>query len=444
MKIPVKPHSQVGIITSAVDEDYLLMNLKSFDPYGVIIGGTTTLWDLIIYLSQTAGVDIKDEKEILASEIAAAKIYPAILMSYLQALRAQKNIADKCPIFVSNVSTSDGIFTEDEWWFEMTMGSNGKYPSVQGIEDFITRINPVWKTVNEYPLLNFPAGYYLQWVPNKTTAEMRALRVLMGTYAEAYRTFCMKSKIKLKVLDPEAFCGREVKEFKQFDYGNKDYIFWAGSGGYVSIRNGANADYNMITSRTQSTGEAFDVTTANWLSARDKYYVIPEDGEPSDLCAAIQMLFPHNAQNLLGAVVPNDGGGINDDTLEAADVMGAQLSRHDPATTKDTTAVAMDRALLCKLFPALPLMFADQDFAQAAFLKETEEAGETTKVDWKYMAGGNRTLGFDTNIWDNSNALLVQTFLQEMFGKSGKQVTQPKPRYTRVKKKAVKTIGDAL
>ena len=195
MKIPVKPHSQVGIITSAVDEDYLLMNLKSFDPHGVIIGGTTTLWDLIIYLSQTAGVDIKDEKEILAAEIAAAKIYPAILMSYLQALRAQKNIADKCPIFVSNVSTSDGIFTEDEWWFEMTMGSNGKYPSVQGIEDFITRINPVWKTVNEYPLLNFPAGYYVQWVPNKTTAVMRALRVLMGTYAEAYRTFCMKSNM---------------------------------------------------------------------------------------------------------------------------------------------------------------------------------------------------------------------------------------------------------
>jgi hypothetical protein len=438
MHIPTKPHSQVGMIGSAVDSDYLNVNLKSFDPYAVIIsGGTRTMWDLILYLSQVNGVDIKDEKEITVAEVAAAKIYPAILMSYLQALRAQKNIVDKVPIFVANIAASDGIFKEDEWWFEMNMGGSNKYPSIQGIEDFITRINPIWKITNAYPMLNFPPSFYLQWVPNKTTAEMRALRVLMGTYSEAYQTFCNKAKIRIKALDVQNFVNREVVTFKPYDYQNKDWQFWNASGGYIDIQNGANTASNYMTARRKAAGEIFDVTVANFLSARDKYYVIPEDGEPSDLNAVIQMFYPHTAENLMGCAVPDDGGGINLNTLRAADVYAAQLARNAPADTSDTVPLAVDREQIRKLFTAFPLMFGSQDGVTSTLIKLTEEAGEATEPHDHMMTGGLRILNYDTNVWDNTNGLLLQTFFQEMFGKTSKTVVQTTPRYHR-KKKVVK------
>lgn len=418
VKIPTKPHSQEGLVTTAVDADYLNVNLKAFDPYGAIYGGASqALWELVIYLAQTHGTSVKDEKEILANEITAGKIYPAILMSYLQALRAQKNIADLAPIFIINIATSDGIFTEDEWFNEMNMGNNGQYPSISGIEDLITRINPIWKIEDEYPLLNYPPSWYLQWVPNKTKAEMRALRVLLGTYAEAYQTFCNKCKISTSVLNVQSFVEREVPKFKPFEYGNKDWLFWNASGGYISIQNGANSARNYFTARRYPAGELMDVTIANWLTARDKYYIIPSDGEPSDLNAIIQMFYPYTAENLLGCAVPDDGGGINDDTLEAADVYGFQLSRSDPATTKDTAAVAIDRGALGRYFNAFPSMFASQAAAVSTLLKMTEEAGETATIYAEGMTGGLKLLNYDTNIWDNANGLLAQTFWQDLFGK---------------------------
>lgn len=441
MRIPSKPHSQIGMITSAVDLDYFIANLKSFDPYGVIIGGTSTLWDLVMYLAQVNGVDVKDEKEMTATEITAGKIYPAILMSYLQALRAQKNIIDLCPIFVANVSTSDGIFTIDEWWNELNNCAHGKYPSVIGIENFIHRINPIWKHVYEYPMLNFPGAHYVQWVPNKTTAEMRALRVLMGTYGEAYQTFCNKAKISTSVLDAAKFVNREVATFTPFSFSDKDWLFWNASGGYIDIQNGANTASNLMTARKKGTGEIFDVVTASWLSARDKYYIIPIDGEPSDLNAIIQMLYPHHANNLLGAVTPDDGGGLNDDTLRAADIWGANLTRSDPGSTNDTVAVATDRAYIGKIFPNFPAIFAGQDLAEAAMVKVTEEAGETAQLQEIYLTGGLRRLDYDTNIWDNANGLLVQSFFQEVFGKASAGVTQITPKYNRPARKYNQPAG---
>ena len=446
LRIPTKPHSQAGVITTAVDSDYLHMNLKSWDPYGQIIGGTRTLWDLAIYLAQTSGVNIKDEKAMTAGEIAAAKIYPAILMSYLQALRSQKNIIDLCPIFVANVSTSDCVFKEDEWWLELNMCNHGSYPSIQGIEDLVTRINPIWIKSYAYELLNFPASYYIQWVPSKTTADMRALRVLLGTYAEEYQTFCNKASISTKLLDAYTFVNREVVKFKPYSFSDKDWLFWNATGCCFVIRNGADTGFNYMTARRVAAAEVFDFTTANWLSARDKYYIIPDDGEPSDLNAIVQMFFGHCAENLLGCIQADDGGGINDNTLEAADVFGAKLSRKDPATTNDTVAVALDRKSVEKLFNAFPSVFSNQGGAASTLIKLTDEAGESASPDELDIAGGLRSLTFDTAVWDNANALIVQTFFQEMFGKMAAGVRAPVTKYFRKSKGKPnsKTIGDNI
>lgn len=440
MRIPIKEHSNTGIVSSAVSAEYFRGNLKAFDPYGAIYGGASqVLWESTIYLAQTNGVDITDEKELTTTQVTAGKVYPAILLSYLQALRAQQNIREKCPIFIANISSSDGIFTEDEWWFELNMANNGKYPSVQGIEDFIQRINPYWKLEYEYPLLNFPAMYFVQWVPNKTTAEMRSLRVLLATYAESYQTFCNLCKIKTKTLDAQNFIDRQVTEFQPWSFQDKDWLFWNASGAYMSIRNGADLDYNLFTARNASPAEIFDVSTANWLSARDKYYLVPKDGKPSDLNAVIQMFYPYHANNLLGSAVPDDGGGFNDNTLEAADVFAAKLSRNDPASTNDTAAQAVDRGEIRQLFNAFPSMFSDQPSNAAGVMsKLTEEAGEPASPTYLNFTGGHRCVNYDTAIWDNTNGLLVQNFFQEkFFGKGSKDVNAPIGKFFRKQKTGV-------
>jgi hypothetical protein len=190
----------------------------------------------------------------------------------------------------------------------------------------------------------------------------------------------------------------------------------------------------MMTARGPSCGEAFDVSAANWLSARDKYYLIPKDGEPSDLNAVIQLLFPYTANNEIGCTIPDDGGGVNNDAIMTADVMFVCLAKNDPDGTEETAVSGLDRANVGLLFSAFPGIFGDQgngDVGQC--LKSTEEAGETAIIAPLHVACGHRTLSYDTTIWDNTNGLLIQNFFQEMFGKSTKTIDEKRKSYARQK-----------